>query len=56
MGLMPLWLVGNFRVVLCRGDGPKAGCLVTFTAVVAAHRWVLPDSGYGVGNSIDPGS
>ena len=42
---------GNVRVVLCGRDGPEAGRLLAFPSVVAAHRWVVPDSGYGVGDS-----
>ena len=54
---MPLRTAGNFRVVLCRGDGSEAGCLVafaaviTFAAIIASHQWVLPDSCYGVCDS-----
>ena len=48
---MPLWPTGNFRVVLRQGDGSKAGCLVSFPAVVTANRWIVPDSGYGVADS-----
>ena len=50
---MPLWSTGDFRVVLCRGDGSEAGHLISFPAIVAAYRRVLPDSSYGVGDSFD---
>ena len=53
---MPLWSAGNFRVVLCRGDGSEAGRLISYPTVIAAHRQVLPDSRYGVGDSFGPGS
>ena len=51
MGLVPLRSAGNVRVVICRGDGSEAGRLVSFPAVVAADRRVVPDSGYGVSDS-----
>ena len=41
---------GNFRVVLCGRDGSKAGRLVSFSTIVAAYRWIVPDSCYGVGD------
>ena len=50
---------GNFRVVLCRGDGSEAGRLVafpSFVAAIAADRRVVPDSCYGVGDSFGPRS
>ena len=50
---MLLWSVGNFRVVLCGGDGLEAGRLFAYAAFVAADRWVVPDSGYGVGEPSD---
>ena len=56
MRLVPLWTTGNFRVVLCGGDGPEAGCFLAVASVVtfvAAYRWVLPDSSYGVSDSSD---
>ena len=51
MGLVPLQSAGNFGVVVRRGDGSEAGCLVSLSSIVAAHRWIVPDSGYGVGDS-----
>ena len=42
---------GNFRVVLCGGDGSEAGRLVSFSTIIAANRWVVPDSCHGVGDS-----
>ena len=40
MGLVPLRSAGNFRVVVCRGDGPEAGCLISFSTIVTTHRWL----------------
>ena len=55
-GAMSLWTAGYFRVVLRRGDGPEAGRLISFSAFISAHRWVLPNSCYGVGDSSGPRS
>ena len=49
-------LAGNFRVVLCGGDGSKAGRLVSFSTIVAAYRRVVPDSCHRVGDSSGSGS
>ena len=54
MGFVLLRQVGNFRVVVRRGDGPEAGCLIAFSTVVGAfatNRWVLSDSCHRVGDS-----